>query len=195
MSTYSTAAFLTIRFADFDRAQQRRQQFTDLILKYRTQLATLYRSQLAPALKREQKAAILAAMKEDYERLKALLPRAHFKDFRAEQIRVCRSKTEVECVRRANNINRAALAETIDAMEPGWSEWDIVMHLCAGHEKRLGEEYFYSATGATVCQVGEHMLHMHVVRTPHERRRRRVARGDGGVSSTPCRRRPTNPPT
>jgi Xaa-Pro dipeptidase len=116
---------------------------------------------------------------EDYERLKTLLPRARFKDFRVEQIRVCRSEAEVECVRRANNINRATLAETIEAVEPGWSEWDIVMHLCAGHEKRLGEEYFYSATGATVCQVGEHMLQMHVIRTPHERKQKRVARGDG----------------
>ena len=77
------------------------------------------------------------------------------------------------------SVNRAALADTIAALEPGWSEWDIVMHLCGGHEKRLAEEYFYSATGATVCQVGEHMLHMHAVRIPSERKRRRVAPGDG----------------
>ena len=116
---------------------------------------------------------------EEYERLKTLLPKARFVDFRVEQIRVRRSAAELECVRRANNINRATLAETIETIGPGWSEWDIVMHLCAGHEKRLGEEYFYSATGATVCQVGDHMLHMHVLRTPHERKQKRVARGDG----------------
>lgn len=116
---------------------------------------------------------------EEYARLQLLLPKANLVDFRAEDIRVRRSVLELECIRRANNVNRAALAETIEALEPGWSEWDIVMHLCRGHEKRLGDDYFYSATGATVCQVGEHMLHMHAVRTPVERKQRRVARGDG----------------
>lgn len=116
---------------------------------------------------------------EDYARLQALLPGVRLVDFRVEGIRVRRSELELECVRQANDVNRAALAETIDALEPGWSEWDIVMHLCKGHEARLGDEYFYSATGATVCQVGEHMLHMHAVRIPSERKRRRVARGDG----------------
>jgi len=116
---------------------------------------------------------------EEFARLQELLPGARLVDFRAESIRVRRSPRELECVRRANNINRVALAQTIDAVEPGWSEWDIVMHLCKGHEEQLGEEYFYSATGATVCQVGEHMLHMHVIRTPAERKRRRIANGDG----------------
>ena len=116
---------------------------------------------------------------EEHARLQGLLPRARLVDFRVEGIRVRRSPLEIECVRRANNINRAALAAAIDALEPGWSEWDIVMRLCKEHEKHLGDEYFYSATGATVCQVGEHMLHMHVVRTPAERKLRRVAPGDG----------------
>jgi Xaa-Pro aminopeptidase len=116
---------------------------------------------------------------EEYARLQALLPGARLVDFRVEGVRMRRSGLELECVRRANDVNRAALAETIEALEPGWSEWDIVMHLCKGHEKRLGDEYFYSATGATVCQVGEHMLHMHAIRTPAERKKRRVARGDG----------------
>lgn len=116
---------------------------------------------------------------EEYARLQSLLPGARLVDFRVEGIRVRRSGLELESVRRANNVNRAALAQTIEAIEPGWSEWDIVMHLCRGHEDRLGDEYFYSATGATVCQVGEHMLHMHAVRIPAERKRRRVARGDG----------------
>jgi Xaa-Pro dipeptidase len=116
---------------------------------------------------------------EEYVRLQELLPEARVVDFRVEQIRVRRTELELDCIRRANNVNRAALVETIEAMEPGWSEWDIVMHLCHGHEKRLGDDYFYSATGATVCQLGEHMLHMHVVRTPAERKQRRVARGDG----------------
>ena len=116
---------------------------------------------------------------EEHVRLQKLLPKARLADFRVEGIRVRRSALEIECARRANNVNRTALAATIDALEPGWSEWDIVMHLCKEHEKQLGDEYFYSATGATVCQVGEHMLHMHVVRTPAERKRRRVAPGDG----------------
>lgn len=116
---------------------------------------------------------------EEYARFQELLPRADFVDFRAERIRVLRSPRELECVREANNVNRAALAETIEALEPGWSEWDIVEHLAQGHAARLGDEYFYSAMGATVCQVGPHLLHMHVIRTPEERRRRRVARGDG----------------
>lgn len=116
---------------------------------------------------------------EEYTRLQSLLPKARLVDFRVENIRVRRTPRELECVRRANDVNRIALAATIDALEPGWSEWDIVMHLCQGHENQLGDEYFYSATGATVCQVGEHMLHMHAVRIPSERKRRRVARGDG----------------
>ncbi len=116
---------------------------------------------------------------EEYQRLQTLLPKARLVDFRAEGVRIRRSDPELACVRQANEVNRAALAETIEALEPGWSEWDIVMHLCKGHENRLGDEYFYSATGATVCQVGEHMLHMHAIRTPAERKKRCVARGDG----------------
>jgi Xaa-Pro aminopeptidase len=116
---------------------------------------------------------------EDYARLRELLPGAHFVDFRVEQIRVRRSRLELESVRRANNVNRAALAETIEALAPGWSEWDVVMHLARGHERRLGDEYFHSAMGGTVCQVGAHLLHMHAARTPHERRQKRIARGDG----------------
>jgi Xaa-Pro aminopeptidase len=116
---------------------------------------------------------------EEYERLQALLPGIQLADFRVEQIRVRRSAMELECIRRANNVNRQALADTIDALEPGWSEWDIVTHLARGHEERLGDDYFYSASGGTVCQVGEHMLHMHALRTPAERKKRRIARGDG----------------
>ena len=57
--------------ADFESAQQRRKQFTDLILKYRSELASLYRSQLVPTAMRERKAAIYGAMKQDYQQLKA----------------------------------------------------------------------------------------------------------------------------
>jgi Xaa-Pro dipeptidase len=116
---------------------------------------------------------------EDDARLRAFLPRASFVDFRVEQIRVRRSPLELECIRRANAVNRAALADTIASIEPGWSEWDIILHLAQGHELRLGDEYFYSAMGGTVCQVGNHMLHMHAVRTPFERKAKRVADGDG----------------
>lgn len=116
---------------------------------------------------------------EDDARLRELLPDAHFVDFRVEQIRVRRSARELDTIRRANDINRSTLAETIGAVEPGWSEWDIVEHLAQGHEQRLRDEYFYSAMGATVCQVGKHMLHMHAVRTPYERKAQRVKRGEG----------------
>ena len=57
--------------ADSERSRQRRASFTALVLRYRDELAALYRTPLSPALKRERKAQALAAMKEDYLRLKA----------------------------------------------------------------------------------------------------------------------------
>ena len=117
-------------------------------------------------------------MEEDVQ-MRALLPQAQFVDFRVERIRVRRSALEIETIRRANGINRSTLAATIEAMQPGWSEWDIVNHLAQGHEDLLGDEYFYSAMGATVCQVGRHLMHMHAVRTPRERKAMRVKPGDG----------------
>ncbi len=56
--------------ADFERAQQRRAQFTALVLKYRRELGALYRTQLAPEAMRSRKADIFAAMKQEYQQLK-----------------------------------------------------------------------------------------------------------------------------
>jgi predicted aminopeptidase len=56
--------------ADFERAQQRRAQFTALVLKYRRELGSLYRTQLAPEAMRERKSGTFAALKQDYQRLK-----------------------------------------------------------------------------------------------------------------------------
>ncbi len=116
---------------------------------------------------------------EEYARFQELLPRARLVDFRVERIRVRRSPAEIECIRQANQVNRSALAATIEAMDIGWSEWDLIQHLAHGHAEQLKDEYFYSAMGGTVCQVGSHMLHMHALRTPAERRAKRVAPGDG----------------
>lgn len=116
---------------------------------------------------------------EEHARFRELLPRVHLVDFRVEKIRVQRTPAELECIQLANNVNRAALAASIEAIDLGWSEWDIITHLAHGHAEQLKDEYFYSAMGGTVCQVGSHMLHMHALRTPAERRAKRVAPGDG----------------
>jgi predicted aminopeptidase len=57
--------------ADFLRFQQRRAQFSKLMLKYRRELGALYATQLAPAAMRERKSGIFAALVQDYQRLKA----------------------------------------------------------------------------------------------------------------------------
>jgi Xaa-Pro dipeptidase len=116
---------------------------------------------------------------EEHVRFQELLPRAKLADFRVEKIRVRRSPAELDSIRLANQVNRTALAATIEAIDLGWSEWDIITHLAHGHAEQLKDEYFYSAMGGTVCQVGSHMLHMHALRTPAERRAKRVAPGDG----------------
>ena len=57
--------------AAFEQAQTRRAQFTALVLKYRGELDVLYRSSgLAADAMRKRKAALLAAMVEDYQWLK-----------------------------------------------------------------------------------------------------------------------------
>ena len=56
--------------AGFLRAQQQREQFGGLMLKYRSELGALYRTRIAPDAMRERKAAVFVALKQDYERLK-----------------------------------------------------------------------------------------------------------------------------
>jgi predicted aminopeptidase len=57
--------------ADFERAQQRRAQFFELVFRYRRELGALYRAQLAPEAMRARKAAAYAAMQRDYARIKS----------------------------------------------------------------------------------------------------------------------------
>lgn len=56
--------------ANFERAQQRRIQFTELVLKYRRELGALYLTELAPDAMRGRKAAAFAAMQQEYRQLK-----------------------------------------------------------------------------------------------------------------------------
>lgn len=56
---------------NFVRSQLRRNQFAALVLKHRRDLGALYRTGLAPAAMRERKAGIFAALKQDYQKLKA----------------------------------------------------------------------------------------------------------------------------
>lgn len=54
----------------FERAQQRRAGFAELVETYRQRLAALYRSRIAPQAMRERKAQIFDELGRDYERLK-----------------------------------------------------------------------------------------------------------------------------
>ncbi len=56
--------------ADFERSRERREQFTELALRYRNELAALYRTRLDPVAMRERKAAAFARLQQDYEQLK-----------------------------------------------------------------------------------------------------------------------------
>ena len=116
---------------------------------------------------------------EEFHRLQEWLPDATFIDFRVERMRVRRSELELACIRRAVKVNQDALAETIQEMRPGWSEWGVLKRINQKHAQRLGKEYFHSAWGSTCCQVGRHMLHMHAVRTPTERKRQIIKPGTG----------------
>jgi len=57
--------------ADFDRSQQRRVQFRELVFSYRGRLTNLYRLPLAPEEMRVRKAQAFADMQRDYELLKS----------------------------------------------------------------------------------------------------------------------------
>lgn len=116
---------------------------------------------------------------EEYTRFQELLPAAQFVDFRVERLRVKRSAAELACIRRAVKVNQDALAETIQEMRVGWSEWGILRRISQKHARALGDEYFRSPWGATSCQVGRHMMHMHAIRTPTETRKQRIKPGDG----------------
>ena len=56
--------------AAFLLAQQRRAQFSELVMRHRHALGVLYQSKLAPADMRTRKAEMFAALKDDYAKLK-----------------------------------------------------------------------------------------------------------------------------
>ena len=116
---------------------------------------------------------------EEYNRFRELLPAAQFVDFRVERLRVKRSIAEIACIRKAVKVNQDALMETIQEMRVGWSEWGILRHISQKHAQALEDEYFRSPWGATSCQIGRHMMHMHAIRTPTEMRQQRIKPGDG----------------
>jgi len=112
---------------------------------------------------------------ENLMRFKKLLPEAEFRDFRAERIRIIKSKLEQECQFKAAKVNQDALMDTINEMEIGWSERDVMETIFRNHEKYLGKEYEWSR-GMT--QVGEHVMHMHITRWPPERAAMKIKKGN-----------------
>ena len=60
----------TQQHAAFERAQRIRAAFLELVRRYRDELAQLYRGDLAPAAKRARKSEILAALVQEYRRMK-----------------------------------------------------------------------------------------------------------------------------
>ena len=111
---------------------------------------------------------------ENLNRFKTLLPDAEFCDFRAERIRIIKSKMEQECQFKAAKVNQDALMDTINDMEIGWSERDVMETIFQNHEKYLGKDYEWSRG---MCQVGGHVMHMHITRWPTEREAMKIKKG------------------
>jgi len=57
--------------AAFDAAQQRKKDFVQLVMKYRSRLDELYRSAISDSQKRERKRQIFSDLQQDYTQLKA----------------------------------------------------------------------------------------------------------------------------
>jgi predicted aminopeptidase len=57
--------------AEYAALEQRRQDFRMLTLRYRDQLAAVYQGDAADAVKRERKAALMAALRAEYQTMKA----------------------------------------------------------------------------------------------------------------------------
>lgn len=57
--------------ADFERTQQRREEFRELMSEYRQTLAALYRLRMAPQEIRARKAQIFSGLRSDYDALKS----------------------------------------------------------------------------------------------------------------------------
>lgn len=102
---------------------------------------------------------------QNFNRLRSLLPKADFRDFRVESIRVVKSKLEQECQFRAAKANQDALMDTINDMEIGWTQRDIERSIAAYQEKYLGKDYEKTEL---LCMVGRGCLHMHAEIYPGE---------------------------
>jgi len=111
---------------------------------------------------------------ETLNRLKKLLPDAEFRDFRTERIRIVKSKLEQDCQFKAAKANQDALMDTINEMEVGWSEREVMETIFRNHEKYLGKDYEWSRG---MCQVGPHVMHMHITRWPPEREAMKIKKG------------------
>jgi len=76
---------------------------------------------------------------DNHEMLQENLPQSKLIDFRTEQVRIHNSPREIEAMRTAAKANQDALMETIEAMEIGWSEYDILKHISKLHKQHLGD--------------------------------------------------------
>jgi ectoine hydrolase len=112
---------------------------------------------------------------EEFNRFKQLLPEAEFVDFRIEKIRIIKSKLEQACQIEAAKVNQDALIATINEVEPGWSEYDIIARVSELHEQALGDDFELSHS---MIQVGRHVAHMHIKRWPPEQKSEIVKEGD-----------------
>ena len=66
---------------------------------------------------------------------------------------------------------------TINEMEIGWSELDLIENITRYHKKYLGSDYEFSK--GIMCQVGrEHTMNMHINRWPPERAAQKIKKGD-----------------
>ncbi|NIP61499.1 MAG: M24 family metallopeptidase [Nitrosopumilaceae archaeon] len=114
----------------------------------------------------------------DYEELRSRLPTAKFKDFFVESIRIHKSVREIEAMRMAAKGNQDALMETIKAIKPGWSEYDILKYINKRQKYHLGDQYERAAFRATACQVGGNATQMHIRKTDNELKAQKVQKGD-----------------
>jgi Xaa-Pro aminopeptidase len=111
------------------------------------------------------------------DRFKKLLPNAEIVDFRLDRIRIIKTKDEQECQFRAAKANQDALMDTINEIEVGWSERDVVNCIARHHRKHLGNDYERSILAH--CHVGENLEYMHLSNLwPPERETKKVKKGD-----------------
>jgi len=103
----------------------------------------------------------------DFNRFKKLLPNMKIRDFRAEQIRIQKSKAEIEAQAKANKANQDALKDAIEEMQIGWTERQLYDCIVRNHEKHLGKDY--EASLGMVMVGKKRVLQMHSVVWPGER--------------------------